>query len=64
MTDREDLVYRVLSETARNTAPDISIQLLQKIYEVQVEHQFDKDRQAAIDKMRACILSEIDTPAK
>ena len=57
---KEDHAYRALSETVEKLDLKIPEALLEEIYMIQREHQFEKDRSAAIKQMEAKILAAID----
>jgi hypothetical protein len=60
---QNDAPFLALEAIAADAEPPISQALMLDLYTIQREHQFDKDRRVAIQRMQERILAEIDQDA-
>lgn len=56
----KDMALKVLLSTGKRLAPDLPEELLQKTYEIQVNHQFDKDRSTSLGEMSRLVEEFLD----
>lgn len=57
--ERDDMVWKTLAETAKDVAPDIPIEFLQKAYEIQKKFQFSEDNNESSQLMEKLIDEQI-----
>ena len=57
--ERDDMVWMALVATAKDVAPEISVELLQRAYEIQKKHQFSHDNVESIQLMEKLIDDEV-----
>ena len=57
--EQEDMVWKALANTAREVAPDISVEFLQKAYEIQRKHQFSPDSGESLQLMEKLIDDQV-----
>lgn len=57
--NRDDLVWKTLVETAGDVAPDIPIEFLRKVYEIQKKHQFSQDNNESLRLMERLIDEQV-----
>jgi hypothetical protein len=57
--ERDDMVLKILVETAMDVAPDIPIKFLRKAYEIQKKHQFSQDSNESLQLMERLIDEQV-----
>jgi hypothetical protein len=56
----DDLGLTALLEAARRVAQSVSEEVLRGAYAVQVEHQFDKDRELALAELKRLVEAALE----
>ena len=57
--DSDDIVLKVLLNTARDVASEVPIEFLCKIYEIQKKHQFSQDNNESYQLMEKLIDEQV-----
>jgi hypothetical protein len=55
----DDMVWSTLVETAKDVAPDIPIEFLRKVYEIQKKHQFSQDNNESLQLMEKLLDEQV-----
>lgn len=58
-TDRDDLVWKSLLETAQEVAGEVPVDFLLKAYEIQKKHQFSQDSSESLQLMERLIDEQV-----
>jgi flagellar motor component MotA len=59
VVESDDIVWETLVETAKEMAPDISIEFLRKAYEIQKKHQFSQEHNESLQLLEQLIDDQI-----
>jgi hypothetical protein len=57
--ERDDMVWKAFKETAKDVAPELSVEFLRKVYEIQKKHQFSEDNSESLQLMERLIEEQV-----
>lgn len=59
MEERDDMVWKALVEMAKDVVPEIPVEFLREIYEIQKKHQFSQDSSESVQLMEQLIDAQV-----